>query len=175
MLPEVESLATVVLCEDDEVTRELLRDHLTADRYAVLPAPDASRLSSTAASSSPTCSCSISSFPTRAGAGAAEDLEARTSSAYWSFDVVRTISIAGRFIGDLLPSTGGGVMARPATHLPGAAHRGRPRWATFAAGAATLARPRDWRLDLPGALSPVPARRPPAAATGRDCRSSISP
>ena len=43
MLPEVESLATVVVCEDDEATRELLCDHLSADRYTVLPAPDASQ------------------------------------------------------------------------------------------------------------------------------------
>jgi DNA-binding response OmpR family regulator len=42
MLPQVEELATVVVCEDDEPTRELLCDHLTADRYRVLPAPSAS-------------------------------------------------------------------------------------------------------------------------------------
>ena len=42
MLPEIEELATVVVCEDDEPTRELLCDHLTADRYRVLPAPSAS-------------------------------------------------------------------------------------------------------------------------------------
>ena len=42
MLPEVEQLATVVVCEDDDATRELLCDHLTADRYRALPAPSAS-------------------------------------------------------------------------------------------------------------------------------------
>src|SRR5512134_3664336 len=42
MLPQVEELATVVVCEDDDPTRELLCDHLTADRYRVLPAPSAS-------------------------------------------------------------------------------------------------------------------------------------
>jgi DNA-binding response OmpR family regulator len=42
VLPEVEELATVVVCEDDEPTRELLCDHLTADRYRALPAPSAS-------------------------------------------------------------------------------------------------------------------------------------
>jgi len=42
VLPEVEELATVVVCEDDEPTRELLCDHLTADRYRTLPAPSAS-------------------------------------------------------------------------------------------------------------------------------------
>ena len=42
MLPQVEELATVVVCEDDEPTRELLCDHLTADRYRALPAPSAS-------------------------------------------------------------------------------------------------------------------------------------
>src|SRR5918998_2384328 len=42
MLPEIEELATVVVCEDDEPTRELLCDHLTADRYRALPAPSAS-------------------------------------------------------------------------------------------------------------------------------------
>ena len=42
MLPEIEEHATVVVCEDDDPTRELLCDHLTADRYRVLPAPSAS-------------------------------------------------------------------------------------------------------------------------------------
>jgi DNA-binding response OmpR family regulator len=42
MLPEVEHEATVVVCEDDEPTLELLCDHLTADRYQALPAPCAS-------------------------------------------------------------------------------------------------------------------------------------
>ena len=42
MLPEVEELATVVVCEDDEATLELLCDHLTADRYRALAAPSAS-------------------------------------------------------------------------------------------------------------------------------------
>ena len=35
-------IARVVVCEDDEATLELLCDHLTADRYAALPAPSAS-------------------------------------------------------------------------------------------------------------------------------------
>src|SRR3954453_7119691 len=38
MLPHVPSLATVVVCEDDPATLELLCDHLTADRYSALPA-----------------------------------------------------------------------------------------------------------------------------------------
>jgi DNA-binding response OmpR family regulator len=42
MLPQIEELATVVVCEDDDPTRELLCDHLTADRYRALPAPSAS-------------------------------------------------------------------------------------------------------------------------------------
>ena len=42
MLPETQKLATVVVCEDDEPTLELLCDHLTADRYEALPAPSAS-------------------------------------------------------------------------------------------------------------------------------------
>jgi DNA-binding response OmpR family regulator len=42
MLPEVDELATVVVCEDDDPTRELLCDQLTADRYRALPAPSAS-------------------------------------------------------------------------------------------------------------------------------------
>jgi DNA-binding response OmpR family regulator len=42
VLPEREELATVVVCEDDEPTLELLCDHLTADRYQALPAPAAS-------------------------------------------------------------------------------------------------------------------------------------
>ena len=49
MLPERKEIATVVVCEDDEATLELLCDHLTADRFEVLPAPcasDALRLAS---------------------------------------------------------------------------------------------------------------------------------
>jgi DNA-binding response OmpR family regulator len=42
MLPDVSELATVVVCEDDEPTLDLLCDHLTADRYRPLPAPTAS-------------------------------------------------------------------------------------------------------------------------------------
>jgi hypothetical protein len=42
MLPEVDELATVVVCEDDEATLELLCDHLKADRYRALAAPSAS-------------------------------------------------------------------------------------------------------------------------------------
>lgn len=42
MLPETRELATVVVCEDDDPTRELLCDHLTADGYRALPAPSAS-------------------------------------------------------------------------------------------------------------------------------------
>ena len=38
MLPAAESIATVVVCEDDELTRQLLCDNLTADRFEVLPA-----------------------------------------------------------------------------------------------------------------------------------------
>jgi DNA-binding response OmpR family regulator len=41
MLPEVPRLATVVVCEDDAPTLELLCDHLAADRYRALPAPSA--------------------------------------------------------------------------------------------------------------------------------------
>jgi DNA-binding response OmpR family regulator len=42
MLPERKEIATVVVCEDDETTLELLCDHLNADRYDALPAPSAS-------------------------------------------------------------------------------------------------------------------------------------
>ena len=42
VLPNVDEIATVVVCEDDDATRELLCDHLTADRYRALPAPSAS-------------------------------------------------------------------------------------------------------------------------------------
>lgn len=41
MLPEVTRLGRVVVCEDDELTRELLCENLAADRYEPLPAPDA--------------------------------------------------------------------------------------------------------------------------------------
>ena len=42
MLPQVQPAATVVVCEDDEPTLELLCDHLEADRFRALPAPSAS-------------------------------------------------------------------------------------------------------------------------------------
>lgn len=42
MLPERREIATVVVCEDDEPTLELLCDHLEADRFQPLPAPTAS-------------------------------------------------------------------------------------------------------------------------------------
>ncbi len=41
MLPNVSQLATIVVCEDDPATLELLCDHLTADRYRAVPAPSA--------------------------------------------------------------------------------------------------------------------------------------
>src|SRR5215475_1672702 len=41
MLPQRESIATIVVCEDDDATLDLLCDHLTADRFEVLPAPSA--------------------------------------------------------------------------------------------------------------------------------------
>jgi DNA-binding response OmpR family regulator len=42
MLPEIPPDATVVVCEDDAPTLELLCDHLEADRFRALPAPSAS-------------------------------------------------------------------------------------------------------------------------------------
>ncbi|MGH2955263.1 MAG: response regulator transcription factor [Solirubrobacterales bacterium] len=39
MLPEVATEATVVICEDDAPTLELLCDHLDAERFRALPAP----------------------------------------------------------------------------------------------------------------------------------------
>jgi len=42
VIPEVTPIATVVVCEDDPATLELLTDHLEADRYRVLQAPCAS-------------------------------------------------------------------------------------------------------------------------------------
>jgi DNA-binding response OmpR family regulator len=41
MLPEIESLGRVVVCEDDEVTRELLVENLEADRFEPIPAATA--------------------------------------------------------------------------------------------------------------------------------------
>lgn len=40
-LPRTESLARIVVCEDDRATLELLCDHLRADRYEALPATSA--------------------------------------------------------------------------------------------------------------------------------------
>jgi DNA-binding response OmpR family regulator len=42
MLPQRQELASVVVCEDDAMTLDLLCDHLSADRFGVLPAPSAS-------------------------------------------------------------------------------------------------------------------------------------
>jgi DNA-binding response OmpR family regulator len=36
-----EEIATIVVCEDDDATLDLLCDHLSADRFEVLPAPSA--------------------------------------------------------------------------------------------------------------------------------------
>lgn len=41
MLPHIEPLARVVVCEDDPATLELLCDHLRADRFDAIPAPSA--------------------------------------------------------------------------------------------------------------------------------------
>src|ERR1700753_3306649 len=41
MLTPREEIATIVVCEDDEPTLDLLCEHLIADRYEVLPAPTA--------------------------------------------------------------------------------------------------------------------------------------
>jgi DNA-binding response OmpR family regulator len=41
MLPELEPDATVVVCEDDPPTLDLLCDHLDAERFRALPAPSA--------------------------------------------------------------------------------------------------------------------------------------
>jgi DNA-binding response OmpR family regulator len=42
MHPQIEPLATVVVCEDDAITRELLIENLEADRFHALAAPTAS-------------------------------------------------------------------------------------------------------------------------------------
>jgi DNA-binding response OmpR family regulator len=42
MLPERKEVATVVVCEDDPTTLELLCDHLAADNFSTLAAPGAS-------------------------------------------------------------------------------------------------------------------------------------
>jgi DNA-binding response OmpR family regulator len=41
MLPSAESIATVVVCEDDELTREMLCENLRQDRFDALPAAGA--------------------------------------------------------------------------------------------------------------------------------------
>jgi DNA-binding response OmpR family regulator len=42
MLPQRRDIASLVVCEDDAATLELLCDHLVADGFGVLPAPSAS-------------------------------------------------------------------------------------------------------------------------------------
>ncbi len=41
MFSDMQAIATVVVCESDEATLDLLCDHLSADRFEVLPAPTA--------------------------------------------------------------------------------------------------------------------------------------
>lgn len=41
MLPQRREIAKVVVCEDDDITLDLLCDHLVADSFGVLPAPSA--------------------------------------------------------------------------------------------------------------------------------------
>lgn len=41
MLPQIEKLARIVVCEDDEITRELLCENLSADRFEPLEADTA--------------------------------------------------------------------------------------------------------------------------------------
>jgi len=42
MLPQREEIASLVVCEDDDLTLDLLCEHLAADRFGVMPAPSAS-------------------------------------------------------------------------------------------------------------------------------------
>jgi DNA-binding response OmpR family regulator len=42
VLPQRQEIASIVVCEDDAMTLDLLCDHLSADRFGVLPAPTAS-------------------------------------------------------------------------------------------------------------------------------------
>jgi DNA-binding response OmpR family regulator len=42
MLPQRREIASLVVCEDDAPTLELLCDHLVADQFGVMPAPSAS-------------------------------------------------------------------------------------------------------------------------------------
>src|SRR6478672_2818985 len=42
MLPQRSEIASLVVCEDDHVTLDLLCEHLAADRFGVMPAPSAS-------------------------------------------------------------------------------------------------------------------------------------
>jgi DNA-binding response OmpR family regulator len=42
MLPQREEIASLVVCEDDDITLDLLCEHLAADRFGVMPAPSAS-------------------------------------------------------------------------------------------------------------------------------------
>jgi DNA-binding response OmpR family regulator len=41
MLPKRDEIATIVVCEDDDATLELLCENLSADAFGVLPAPSA--------------------------------------------------------------------------------------------------------------------------------------
>src|SRR5690242_5962972 len=41
MLPQRQEIASLVVCEDDAVTLDLLCEHLAADRFGVMPAPNA--------------------------------------------------------------------------------------------------------------------------------------
>jgi hypothetical protein len=67
MLPQRQEIGTVVVCEDDEATLELLCEHLAADRFGVMPAPALRMRCASAATTSPTCSSSTSPSPTPPG------------------------------------------------------------------------------------------------------------
>jgi hypothetical protein len=58
MLPQRRETASLVVCEDDAPTLELLCDHLSADRFGVLPAPCASDALRLGRENSRTCCCS---------------------------------------------------------------------------------------------------------------------
>ena len=67
MLPSAEPEATVVVCEDDPPTLDLLCDHLHADRFEALAAPSAADALRPAITTTPTSCCSTSVCPTRPG------------------------------------------------------------------------------------------------------------
>ena len=81
MLPEVEWLGSIVVCEDDELTRELLCENLAADRFDALPAPTAAEALRHCRYSHPDLLLLDLALPDAAGLDVLREIRAETAGA----------------------------------------------------------------------------------------------